>query len=193
MSVNPTIEVQKYGQSLWYDNLSRDMIRSGELQDLIDNYGILGMTSNPTIFEKAIGEGKFYDELLQKTGLTEADLPNRMDRDHWRANKAKLAEVFLTKTRDEWTEIMEGSDICFAPVLDLDEAPLHPHNAKRGTFVDYDGVVQPAPAPRFSRTPGEIQRPPADRGQHTTETLLDWGFSAADVDKLRNERVIGPH
>ena len=137
-------------------------------------------------------EGKFYDELLQKTGLTEADLPNRMDRDHWRANKARLAEVFLTKTRDEWTEIMEGSDICFAPVLDLDEAPLHPHNAKRGTFVDYDGVIQPAPAPRFSRTPGEIQRPPADRGQHTTETLLDWGFTPTEVDTLRSAAVIGP-
>jgi alpha-methylacyl-CoA racemase len=85
---------------------------------------------------------------------------------------------------------MEGSDVCFDPVLDLDEEPNHQHNEARGTFVDYDGVVQPAPAPRFSRTPGEIQRPPASRGEHTEEALRDWGFAAADVERLRASGAI---
>ena len=85
----------------------------------------------------------------------------------------------------EWCEIFEGTDACFAPVLSMSEAPEHPHNEHRGTFVERNGVVQPAPAPRFSRTPAEIQRPPAFPGQHTDEVLTDWGFEADDVAKLR--------
>jgi alpha-methylacyl-CoA racemase len=130
-------------------------------------------------------EGKFYAELLEKVGLRDDDLPDRLDRNNWERYQARLAEIFRAKTRDEWCGIMEGSDVCFAPVLDLDEAPRHPHNVARATFVDYDGVMQPAPAPRFSVTPGAIQRPPADRGEHTEEALGDWGFSAADLDALR--------
>jgi alpha-methylacyl-CoA racemase len=130
-------------------------------------------------------EGKFYAELLEKVGLRDDELPDRLDRDNWEGYQQRLADVFRRKTRDEWCEVMEGSDVCFAPVLDLDEAPRHPHNVARATFVDYDGVVQPAPAPRFSATPGAIQRPPADRGEHTEEALADWGFSASDLDALR--------
>ncbi len=99
--------------------------------------------------------------------------------------KERVATLFRTKTRDEWCKIMEGSDICFAPVLSMAEAPNHPHNKLRGTFVERDGVVQPAPAPRFSRTPGAIQRPPARPGEHTEEALRDWGFSATDLEQLR--------
>lgn len=99
--------------------------------------------------------------------------------------KDRVAALFRTKTRDEWCKIMEGSDICFAPVLSMAEAPNHPHNRLRGTFVERDGVVQPAPAPRFSRTPGAIQRPPAQAGEHTEEALRDWGFSATDLERLR--------
>ena len=129
-------------------------------------------------------EGKFYDELLRRTGLSAEDFPDRLNPDSWSAYKPRIAAVFLTKTRAEWCEVMEGSDICFAPVLDFDEAPKHPHNVARGTFVEFDGVIQPAPAPRFSRTPGAIQRPPAARGEHTEEALIDWGFSEAEVEKL---------
>ena len=84
--------------------------------------------------------------------------------------------MFKTKTRDEWCDIMEGTDVCFAPVLSMAEAPDHPHNKARETFVTYEGVVQPAPAPRFSKTPGAIQRPPASPGLHTDEIIGDWGL-----------------
>src|SRR5208282_1231951 len=83
-----------------------------------------------------------------------------------------------------------GSDVCFAPVLSMEEAPQHPHNRHRGTFVEQEGVVQPGPAPRFSRTPGKIQRPPASPGQHTDEALRDWGFSNAELEKLRGQGAI---
>ena len=130
-------------------------------------------------------EGKFYQELLSLTGLEGEVLPKQMDRKNWHVVKERLAEVFKTKTRDEWCEIMEGTDVCFAPVLNLDEAPEHPHNKARGSFVDVGGVTQPGPAPRFSRTPGAVQRPPAEPGEHTTEALADWGFSADDIEALQ--------
>ena len=130
-------------------------------------------------------ETKFYEELLERSGLKSEELPRQNDRPSWPKMKERLKALFLTKTRDEWCKIMEGTDICFAPVLNMDEAPQHPHNQLRRTFVVQDGVTQPAPAPRFSRTPSAIQRPPAVPGQHTEEALRDWGFSLADVEGLR--------
>ena len=131
-------------------------------------------------------EAKFYEELLERSGLKNEEMPRQNDRPAWPRMKERLKVLFLTKTRDEWCKVMEGTDICFAPVLSMDEAPQHPHNQLRGTFVVQDGVTQPAPAPRFSRTPSEIQRPPAVAGEHTEEALRDWGFSSTDVEKLRN-------
>ena len=136
-------------------------------------------------------EGKFYDELLRLSGLKQEELAPQNDRKQWPQMKERVATLFRTKTRDEWCKIMEGSDICFAPVLSMAEAPNHPHNKLRGTFVEQDGVVQPAPAPRFSRTPGAIQRPPAKPGEHTEEALRDWGFSATDLEQLRGCGAIG--
>jgi len=131
-------------------------------------------------------ERQFYDVLLDKLGLTDdASMPRQHDKAAWPTMKARFSEIFLTKTRDEWCEIFEGSDACFAPVLAMTEAPDHPHNRHRGTFVERNGVVQPAPAPRFSRTHAEIQRPPAFPGQHTDEILADWGFDADHAAKLR--------
>jgi alpha-methylacyl-CoA racemase len=104
--------------------------------------------------------------------------------------KEKLAGVFRTRTRDEWCEEMEGTDVCFAPVLSMDEAPSHPHNVARGTFATRDGVVQPAPAPRFSRTPPALERPPAFPGQHTDEVLGDWGFAPDEVAALRSSGAV---
>lgn len=124
----------------------------------------------------AIGslEPQFYALLLEKTGINDPDFQQQMDFRKWPEMKAKLASVIKSKTRDEWCELMEGSDVCFAPVLDLDEAPQHPHNRARETFVEIDGVIQPAPAPRFSRTAPEIQSAPPEVGQHTEEILRDW-------------------
>jgi alpha-methylacyl-CoA racemase len=136
-------------------------------------------------------EPKFYAELLRLSGLEHQELPRQNDTPSWPALTERLAALFRTKTRDEWCRIMEGSDICFAPVLSMQEAPEHPHNKQRETFVNMNGVVQPAPAPRFSRTPSAIQRPPAAPGEHTEEALHDWGFSAAELEQLRGCGAIG--
>ena len=136
----------------------------------------------------AIGsiEAKFYAELLRLSGLQGVELPHQQDRSKWPAMKERMKEIFRSKTRDEWCKLMEGSDVCFAPVLNMDEAPQHPHNKHRGTFVEAGGVTQPGPAPRFSRTPSKIQRPPAKPGEHTEEALRDWGFGASELDHLRS-------
>jgi alpha-methylacyl-CoA racemase len=135
-------------------------------------------------------EPQFYALLLQHTGLAGETLPAQFDRDQWPAMKAKVAAIIRTKTRDEWCAVMENTDVCFAPVLSMSEAPAHPHNVARGTFTEVKGVVQPAPAPRFSRTPGAIQRPPAHPGQHTDEALADWGFSRDEIARLREQKAI---
>jgi alpha-methylacyl-CoA racemase len=137
-------------------------------------------------------ESQFYAELLELSGLGEdPDLPWQHDKAQWPALKDRLTEIFKTKTRDEWCEVMEGSDVCFAPVLSMAEAPEHPHNVERGTFVELDGIVQPAPAPRFSRTPGAVARPPSHAGQHTDEILTEWlGAEAADIAKLRDAGAV---
>ena len=136
-------------------------------------------------------EPQFYAELLEHTGLGEGrELPWQMDGQSWPGLKEDLKEIFLQKTRDEWCEIMEGTDVCFAPVLSMGEAPEHPHNQERGTFVERDGVVQPGPAPRFSRTQPEISRSPAHTGQHTQEALLDWGFNEDELATLRDQKAI---
>ena len=135
-------------------------------------------------------EPQFYAELLRLTALEGEDLPWQHDKAQWPALKERLSVVFKAKTRDEWCAVMEGSDVCFAPVLSLGEAPQHPHNVHRGTFVELDGVVQPAPAPRFSATPAGVQRPPAHAGQHTDEVLADWGLDSDAIAKLRASGAI---
>jgi alpha-methylacyl-CoA racemase len=136
-------------------------------------------------------EPKFYAELLRLTGLEHEELPRQNDRAAWPTLKERVAAIFRIKTRDEWCRLMEGSEVCFAPVLSMQEAPNHPHNRERGTFVEFEGVVQPAPAPRFSRTPSTIQRPPARPGEHTEEALREWGFSAAELEQLRGCGAVG--
>ena len=130
-------------------------------------------------------EPQFYALLLEKTGITDPAFANQMDRSAWPSLKAKLAEVLKTKTQAEWCAIMDATDICFAPVLDLEEAPKHAHNVARETFVTIEGVVQPAPAPRFSATPGAIQGPPPKIGAHNEEALSQWGFSGAEIEALK--------
>ncbi len=129
-------------------------------------------------------EPQFYALLLEKTGITDPEFASQMDRSKWPQLREKLASAIAGKTQGEWCAIMDATDVCFAPVLDLDEAPKHPHNAARQTFVEVAGVMQPAPAPRFSATPGAIQSPPPAIGAHDREALGDWGFSIAEIDAL---------
>ena len=130
-------------------------------------------------------EPQFYALLIEKTGITDPQFKNQMSRDEWPELGAKLAAVIRTKTRDEWCDLMAGTDVCFAPVLTLEEAPKHAHNAARQTFVTIEGVVQPAPAPRFSATPGAVQGPPPAIGAHSDTALTDWGFAAEEVERLK--------
>jgi alpha-methylacyl-CoA racemase len=135
-------------------------------------------------------EPQFYAELLKLSGLEGEPLPGQMDRSQWPAMKQRIAALVKTKTRDEWCRIMEGSDVCFAPVLAMGEAPAHPHNAARKTFIEIAGMTQPAPAPRFSRTAPEVVRPPAHAGQHSAEVLAAWGFTDAEIRGLRESKAI---
>jgi alpha-methylacyl-CoA racemase len=135
-------------------------------------------------------EPQFYKELLRLTDLEGEELPFQHDKTQWVPMKERLTGIFKSKTRDEWCALMEGTDVCFAPVLSLGEAPQHPHNVQRGTFVELEGVVQPAPAPRFSATPVSVQRPPSHAGQHTDEVLAEWGLETDRIAKLREAGAI---
>jgi len=136
-------------------------------------------------------EPQFYALLLEKLGLADdPDFANQYDKQRWPELKQRFAELFRAKTRAEWCDLMEGTDICFAPVLDFDEAPEHPHNLARGTFTEVAGVKQPAPAPRFSETRSEIASAPPDLGQDTDSVLAAAGYSEAQLANLRGQGVI---
>jgi alpha-methylacyl-CoA racemase len=135
-------------------------------------------------------EPRFYRATLRLLGLREQDLPDQHDKSGWPKVKAIFAEAFRAKTRDQWCALFDGEQACLSPVLSLAEAPRHPHQRARAGFVDSGGLLQPAPAPRFSRTPGAIQGPPAAVGQHTDEVLREWGFAPADIAQLRDAEVI---
>lgn len=126
-------------------------------------------------------EPKFYDLLLAKLGLEPEDLTSQYDTGGWDAVSARFAEIFARRTRAEWTELLEGEDVCFAPVLELAEAPDHPHMRERDTFTDHDGLIQPAPAPRFSRTPGRIQGRAPAAGEGGEARLQAWGVKPSHL------------
>jgi alpha-methylacyl-CoA racemase len=129
-------------------------------------------------------EPQFYQEMLKTVGLANEKLPAQTDKAHWPEMRQRLAKIFKTKTRAEWTGIMELKEICFAPVLSMSEAMQHKQNVARGTFVEVDGVPQPGPAPRFSRTPSSIVSGPAWAGEHSREILAEWGIPASRIDAL---------
>jgi alpha-methylacyl-CoA racemase len=135
-------------------------------------------------------EPQFYALLLKLCDIRDAAFDDQMDRDKWPELKTKIAALFATKPRQAWCELMEGTDVCFAPVLDMDEAPAHAHNRARGAFIEVDGVTQPGPAPRFSRTAPEVNLPPASPGQHTDAILRDWNVPGDVIDMLREKKVI---
>ncbi|RKR92333.1 alpha-methylacyl-CoA racemase [Micromonospora pisi] len=137
-------------------------------------------------------EPRFYAELVKLTGFEapEGGDADRFDPERWAVDRAAWAELFRTRTRDEWAALLERSDACVAPVLDWDEAPDHPHLRARGVFVDHAGAVQPAPAPRFSGTPATIRRPPPHPGEHTDEILAELGRSGSDIARLRRSDAV---
>jgi alpha-methylacyl-CoA racemase len=130
-------------------------------------------------------ERRFYDELLQRMGLETEALPGQNDRRGWQQLRERLAEVFATRSRDEWCAVFEGSDACFAPVLDPTEAVTHPHNVARGVYTQVDGVTQPQPVPRFSRTASALRNAPPAPGSDTAQVLADWGFDASNIASLQ--------
>lgn len=169
---------------IWADERGTNMLDTGA--HFYDTYE----TSDGKYVSIGSIEPQFYAELLRLTGVDPESLPKQMDKSQWAANKERFAEVFKTKTRDEWCELMEHTDVCFAPVLSMDEAPEHPHIAERETFTTVAGLVQPAPVPRFSRTPGSIERPPPHAGQHTDEALEAWGVSPERIAQLKESGAI---
>ena len=137
-------------------------------------------------------EAKFYALMLDALGL--ADDPvmhDQMDKAQWPVQREKIAAVIASRTRDEWTALLEGTDICYAPVLEMAEVKDHPQNAARGSFVEIDGCLQPGPAPKFSRTKAEIQGPPVAPGTQTREVLAAWGFGSDEIDALESTGAVG--
>jgi alpha-methylacyl-CoA racemase len=135
-------------------------------------------------------EPQFYALLKELAGLSEDDFGDQNDRSEWPAMKAKLAQVILQKTQAQWCEIMEGTDVCFAPVLSLVDAPKHPANVARNTYIKVDGVTQPAPAPRFSRTPSKVENSGSDAGADTDSVLAAMGFGERELATLKDTGAI---
>ncbi|MGI9236966.1 MAG: CaiB/BaiF CoA transferase family protein [Woeseiaceae bacterium] len=136
-------------------------------------------------------EPEFYGLLLDKLGLgNDPEFSAQHDAKRWPELKRRFAEIFKARTREQWCDLLEGSDVCFAPVLDFEEAPEHPHNRARGVFTSIAGVTQPAPAPRFSETASEISAPPPNAGQDTEVVLREAGYSSVDIRTLHEQRII---
>jgi alpha-methylacyl-CoA racemase len=129
-------------------------------------------------------ERRFFKALLDTLGVNGVDPADQYDTEKWPIHQKIFEDLFRTKSRDEWSAVLEGTDACFAPILSLREAPTHPHNQERKTFVTVDGVLQPGPAPRFSRTESEIQNVPNEPGEFNRQALADWGLSEAEIARL---------
>jgi alpha-methylacyl-CoA racemase len=158
----------------WRDERERNIIDGGA--HFYNNYAC----ADGKWISIATIETPFYRALLDQLGLADdADFVDHMNQARWPDLKRRLAAIFATRTRDEWCEQFAGTEVCFAPVLSLAEAPAHPHNTGRGTFVEIDGVIQPAPLPRFSATPARIQHGPAPAGTGGEAALADWGIDTA--------------
>lgn len=176
-----------------YASIARGNWREGRAENLLDG-GAPFYSVYETIDAKhvAIGsiESRFFKELLDRTGIDRDSVGPQHDRNTWPALRERLAAIFRSRTRAEWCRIMEGSDACFAPVLTPFEASKHPHLRERSTVTEANGILQPAPAPRFSRTQSSIRSAPAVPGEHTVEILAEYGFGAEEIQALREAGVI---
>ena len=164
----------------WSDARGVNMLDSGA--PWYDTYATL----DGGFFAVGAIEPKFYVELVQRLGLGDEPLPSQLDRDQWPVLRERFARAFAQRTRAEWERIFAGSDACTVPVLSFAEAAEHPHAVARRAHVEVDGVLQPAPAPRFSRTPAQIARRPPERREHGREALRDWGFDGDAIARLRD-------
>jgi alpha-methylacyl-CoA racemase len=169
---------------VWREELGTNIIDTGA--PFYDTYE----TKDGKFVSIGAVEPQFFALLLELTGFTAHPSEVRSDRDTWHGVRDDYVELFKSKTRDEWCELLEGTDACFAPVLPMSEAAKHPHIADRETIVELEGVLQPAPSPRFSRTPGAIQGAAEAAGAHTEATLADWGFSSDEIRSLLDAKAI---
>ena len=167
------------GMGLWKDSLGSNFLDGGA--HFYDTYEC----KDGKYISIASIEPKFYQLLREITPLKDSIFDDQLSRESWPEQKKALKEIFLKKTQQEWCDLMEGTDICFAPVLNMAEAPEHPHNKARGTFIELEGIVQPAPAPRFSRTVPEVYPAPAYVGEHTEEVLKSIGMQDSDIEDLK--------
>jgi alpha-methylacyl-CoA racemase len=174
-----------FSQGSWLDQRGANFIDGGA-----PYYDVYATKDGKWLAVGAI-EKRFYEELIEKLGLAGKDLPKQHDRKRWPELKARIAAAIATRTRDEWEKAFEGSDACVAPVLAMGEVAGHPHNRARSTFVERDGVLQPGPAPRFSRTAPELGSAPVPRGADSEAVLADWGFTPAEIAELRRTGIVG--
>jgi alpha-methylacyl-CoA racemase len=172
------------GAGLWQDQRASNLLDTGA--PFYDTYACKDGR------HVAVGalEPQFYAELLEGLGLTGRLTGAQYDREHWPEHRRRIAEVLATRTRDEWADVFAGTDACLTPVLSLHEAPTHPHMAARGTFHSQDAVLQPAPAPRFSRTPGAVRSGPRLPGQDSRAALAAWGFAEDELAKLLDSGAV---
>ncbi len=177
----------------FYGMMAMDMWTTDRYQNRLDGgafyYGSYECKDGKHISLGSL-EPQFYALLLEKCEITDESFKEQLDQEAWPLKRQKLEAIFKTKTRGQWCELLEGTDVCFAPVLDLGEAPNHPHNKDRNTFVDFGGVTQPAPAPRFSRTQGNIQSSASLIGENSEEILEKWGFTNNQINSLRENGTI---
>ncbi|PHY05293.1 MAG: carnitine dehydratase [Alcaligenaceae bacterium] len=177
---------------LMYARLAEGQWRDERGQNMLDGaahfYGTYLCADGKWIALGSI-EPQFYALLIQKSGLSNVDQTQQRDPASWPAMRQQLELVFATRTRQEWCEVMEGTDVCFAPVLSMTEAPLHPHNVARQTFCEVQGVLQPSVAPRFSHTPTAAIRAPVPTGAHTVDILRQLGYSASEIEVLQRDQT----
>jgi alpha-methylacyl-CoA racemase len=170
--------------SLWHDERGSNSMDSGA------HYYNVYETSDGEFLSVGAMEPHFYRSFMRGLGFSEESIPPQDDQSQWEPLKQRVAEILRSRTRSEWLDVFHGTDACVTPVLSLGEAPAHPHNRERSTFVDIGGAVVPAPAPRFSRTSPPTPSPSPGPGVHATEALLDWGLTQPEIDHLVEEGVV---
>jgi len=178
---------------LMYGRMAEGQWRDARGQNMLDGaahfYGTYRCADGNWVAVGSI-EPQFYALLIEKAGLSDVVLAEQRNPATWPAMRQRLEHIFATRTRQEWCAIMEGTDVCFAPVLSMTEAPLHPHNIARQTFCQIEGVLQPSVAPRFSQTPTEPITAPSPVGAHTIELLQQLGYSGLDIERLQSTQGV---
>ena len=177
----------------FYGMMAMDMWTTQRMDNKLDGgahyYGSYTCSDGKHISIGSI-EPQFYSLLLELCEIEDPEFAKQNEKASWASLRGKLETLFASKTQDQWCELLEGTDVCFAPILDLAEAPKHPHNQARQSFVDFEGVTQPAPAPRFSRTQSTIQSSAALAGEHSQEILSEWGFDSQTIADLAEHNAI---